>query len=357
MKASLLGISFMALIGLDAAAMEIRNEQRLPSLSAEDQAATTGQSMHHSQWAKDHFGEMHKTGDTWPEDKLARIFGEGLFQHYTHQLGGFDYVTNFVQYQTMDKTWLRQYDFNAMKKLWEGVLSPEQLSQIAFNTTGITTETIDNSVALAEWLRAVGNALKNNRVFFNLGADFQRKKIILEKAERALSSTPELEKAAAGKRLYALDREHTDMQIVIFHWMQQTYAQARAYLKDYLSSHEGKLPPLTDPYFAKITTTYPEFAYWPVYAGLLRELPPLPVKARSIDELTQDMIALAEDFEIIGKLHEAANKAFKDEASDEDFSAYAALFQQAKEALRSVFEIKQEEEVNFEQALERVAVG
>lgn len=322
------------------------SEDRLPSLSDKDMAATMGQSSHYALEIKQQFPQMHAQGDTWPDDKLQLIFLKGIFQHYFHQFSGFCYEDNYQQYKELKNNGnpIGKYGCKIIYTLL--IINKIKVPNYRMMTEP-TLEQFDQIMDLMIWVKTIGNALKNNEVFKTLGGDYQRGKIIIEKIELDLEKNKELiedEKQSRFKKLLEIDRQNLDMLTLLFHWIKDTCHKTRSVLKEYYHN-EQKIPPTNHPLINELRTFYPDYLFRPVYKKLLKGLPE-PVQEQHQPRSAEELENLIFEEGIPEPLEKAcllAQRAFGPEENELDYNFYTQAYDELITHLREKLNIHDDE--------------
>jgi hypothetical protein len=257
-------------------------------LSIAEMEATFGRSSSHDLKLRIEgtFAAMHQNGDNWEPARLQDVFLRGLFQHYTFQFSGFDYTENNSMYEQL-------LDMDGKIGKWHSERIHKLYTmnglEIPRTADALLSSDIKTGVLISRWFKAVADALKQNKTFVNLGGDFQRFKVLLEKREaerRNLQTLVDENKEASEKlqeyvkETLRLDREEIDRQVILFNWIKDIYAVASQVLKD--SFKNKTFPDATHPLLEEIRGFHPEYTQRPVYKGLfLNSKPdkPVPIKA------------------------------------------------------------------------------
>lgn len=302
----------------------------LPPLSDVDLTASGGQSGHYALEVKQQFPEMHERGDTWPDDRLQRVFLKGLFQHYYHQFTGFCYEDNYQQYYELKQKeqMIGHYGRKIILTL---------LAQNSYRIKGYagakepTLEQYEQVMAIVGWIKSVGDALQANEVFKTLGGDYQRMKIVIEKTGADLEKNrgANLENCEARyKNLLLLDRQNIDMVTVIFHWIKVIAEKSKLILGEYHDIGPG-IPPKDHPFIQEVKTFYPDFLFFSRYRPLLRVLPKPEIEVpspRTAEELELLLIERWGHQDSFISLCSQAHRAFSVEGVEEDYVTYTQLF-------------------------------
>lgn len=248
------------LMGAAAAEPTVALHQRLPDLDDETMQATFGTSRYHSATMKGNIGIFHADGDQWTDAQLREYFLTGIFQHYVHELCGFD--------------------------MERGVCDLKEILGVDLSDVALHARTI-------EVLNTVISKLKENPIFVNLGICFHRNKINLEKCSESYASLygmhrslgflknfdapekmteRELRAAAIRSKVVSIidiiDRTTIDQQTAFYYWMKEILERSVSYVKiTYEAS--GVLPAFDDKDLLTICHYEPEFLEWPVYKELL----------------------------------------------------------------------------------------
>jgi len=317
-------------------AMELPNQDRLPTLSNEDMIATAGRSPQHSRWMKDHCFGLHVNGDTWEDEKLQRFFCDGLFQHYFYQFTGYDYENSYFKTLTtmrnpqikIKKSDALEIDYDAVRKLFE---------IIKISNYGCF-ECLDYLPKIILWYRSIGDSLKSHPVFKPIGGHFQRFKIQIEKKEDDLNRGLPEQKEDNLKELIRLDRKTIDCQVLLYHWIKTVCEKAND--KARLWCGNGEIATKLDDasIIEAIVNEDPWFLSLPIYKELAevygKKSPPVTI--RTYDELRLFLIDIVDDLPDFASLVVMAVKAFNINATDEEINSYDEAFEAHR---RSVLEL------------------
>lgn len=247
------------LIGAATTEPTVAVSQRLPSLDDETMQATFGTSQYHSAAMKGNIGKFHANGDQWTDAQLSEYFLTGIFQHYVHELCGFDMERSVCD----------------LKKI-----------------LGIDISDAALHAGTVEILNTIISKLKGNPIFVNLGICFHRNKVTLEKCSESYAGlyeiheslgllkncnapdkmTPKELRAAAARSkevivMNIIDRTTIDQQTAFYYWMKETLGNSVGYIKSVYEA-SGVLPALDNKDLLAICDHEPEFLEWPVYEKL-----------------------------------------------------------------------------------------
>jgi len=190
---------------------------------------------------------LHIEGnDKMTNEELQQIFFLGVFQYYTNEFLQFNMNLKHLQIITS----LRHGDTQSFQSarahlfgllIYFGLPTKNMSDWWTTHNARQFITTVQESIA----------SFKKNVSLAMLGEAFQRWKIVIEKVEEPLISADRL------SDLLKIDRISTDLQIMIYHWMQEGYEKFR---NEYKQNHaatgeflaEFKPSFLSHPYYAKI---------------------------------------------------------------------------------------------------------
>ena len=156
------------------------------------------------------FMKLHREGDIIDTNFLENIFFNTIFQYYTREFLNFDIKYDYLQNSSKSSL------------TFEDRMNFGQLSRTIGLSQMPIRQIIKTVVPQIKFLQEAIDIFKQNKLLKNLGAAYMRQKIVVEKIQ-------DYTKAKGNEALMPLLLEHdriaTDLQTMIFHFMEQGYGQ------------------------------------------------------------------------------------------------------------------------------------
>lgn len=156
---------------------------------------------------------LHNEGNTTDNnEKLKQIFLNSIFRFYTKYLAGYNMNKSPEE---QEKLWATLY-LSALSKLFNDLKIKDPIRDLLgkFITSDRKTSLLnnfDNNVLIC---------LEQNNLLLDLAVAYLRQKIVVEKLQNLLGKTSSEENAT---RLYKHDRFATDLQTMIFNFMEEVF--------------------------------------------------------------------------------------------------------------------------------------
>ena len=272
-------------LGLEATLAEIiadRKEEKslLTSLSTDQQNAGVEDSKCYAASLKlderISFKTLHDEGNsTMTVKELQEVFFKSMFQYYTNEFLSYD-MSAKSRYRIMLGCTPEDYDrfiklvttFGLDLKNFTPKSNPDAKPWIVHNKP-VYFELLDTVHGAIE-------SFKKNESFAKLAGAYQRWKVVLEKVESTnLNSTEQF----SGDFVYTVDRIPTDLQVMIYYWMQEGYESFKQKFKAALPGEK-----ITSGDF--LATFVPSFITRPYYATIMSKLDELCKPVEKLQEIS-----------------------------------------------------------------------
>jgi len=208
------------------------------------------------------FKTLHDEGNALMTVKeLQEVFFKSMFQYYTNEFLSYDMSAYYMPYMPSPEDYSRFINLVSMfgLDLNDFVPRDKPTAKPWFRHNrqlySALLETVQKAIA----------SFKKNESFAKLAGAYQRWKIIAEKVE----STEQNSTEKFGDFVYTVDRIPTDLQAMIYYWMQEGYELFLKKFKDALPSERNTsgdflatfVPSfITRPYYAKIMAMLDELS-------------------------------------------------------------------------------------------------
>jgi len=214
---------------------------------------------------KDWSGELHDFGHILPPEVLADIFMNTVFQFDVLECTGYSPHLDYERIWSMKFSSRDYYLKVGLNKLSRNI--GPQFDKIKRHS--------DEATHLNEFIAATEKALRalqQDRDFRALGVAYMRQKIVVEKLAQLAESLGEV----AQKAMYERDRLTTDLQTMIYYWIDQAFVE-------FVHQYRAASPEAREAVELSMASFRPAFLAEPYYDKIIKDLRHYTDQTRSVE--------------------------------------------------------------------------